>query len=151
MRALSGLVGQRGLIVKKVRYDPLSCRLVIKAGGFLSAADARAILREITAACSSITAGRRLTAYADLSDLSIQDDEVAQINEASSNIIIEAADRYALFVPSALLRMQARRIASGERLRIFDTARAATDWLEWPAGWPDRMLASDRPANSSEF
>lgn len=80
-----------------------------------------------------------IRAFADLSQFSTQAEELTPVNEETSGMIIAVAGRYALLIPSVLLRLQVRRVLHGDRHQIFDTLGAALDWPAWPEGAIEAM------------
>lgn len=82
----------------------------------------------------------------DLTGLPIHSQEVAPIVGEGANLIRHVrVERYAMIVPSALMRMQVRRIDPFPQRRFFDDARSAAQWL----GWQDFVPVDAGPVASA--
>jgi hypothetical protein len=77
--------------------------------------------------------GRPFRMLADLSGHVLQDSRVSEINGQTAELVrASAVERYALIVPSALLRLQTRRLMQGITFSLFETHAEAAEWLDWP-------------------
>lgn len=82
----------------------------------------------------------------DLSGLSVHSQEVgAIVGDGANHLSGLPLDRYAMIVPSFLMRMQVRRIDPFPQRRLFQSVSEALDWLEWeeftPRASGDRVAA----------
>jgi hypothetical protein len=84
----------------------------------------------------SCESGLPITLFADLEGLVLHTQDVSRRIEESVLLMEKfPIERYALIVPSFLMRMQCRRLLSNVPHTYFDDADAAKKWLGWE---PDR-------------
>ncbi|WBO23566.1 hypothetical protein [Sphingomonas abietis] len=68
----------------------------------------------------------------DLSGLSVHAQEISAIVGGGANQLRDLPlHRYAMIVPSFLMRMQVRRIDPFPQRRLFQSVPGALDWLDW--------------------
>jgi hypothetical protein len=116
----------------KASFDPQARRVVAKATGFWSLADAEAFfaalktnVEEATLRCSDFTMLGDFTAAA------IQDGTVVNINTSSAAMILRSsARRIAIVTTSKLKQMQLKRFLSDPRVGFFEDPSAALAWLD---------------------
>jgi hypothetical protein len=116
-----------------VKIDRHRHRVVIRAQGQWTMADADQYYDDMQTVLAWAT-GKKITfsLFADLDGLILHTAEVSKRIEESV-LLMEAfpLDRYALYVPSYLMRMQCRRLLAGIDHTFFETKQDATQWLGW--------------------
>jgi hypothetical protein len=116
-----------------VEIDHAKRRVIIRAQGQWSMAQAdrwysdMAEVREWTRAI-----GAPITILSDLDGLVVHTQDISRRIEQSVVLMEEfPIERYALIVPSPLMRMQCRRLLANIRHTYFDETDAARTWLGW--------------------
>ncbi|NML06048.1 hypothetical protein [Sphingomonas sp. G-3-2-10] len=75
-----------------------------------------------------------LSILSDLDGLVLHTAEIAERVAATvDEIRFLRREKYALVVPSYLMRMQCRRLLQGIEYQVFDSRELAMDWLGWSA------------------
>jgi hypothetical protein len=141
----------------KVKAFPADSRILIIGRGIWDVSEAyrfRDAVRAALAQC--MREGRAVRVLSDLSGHHVQCSRVSEVNGETAEIIKRASiDRYALVVPVALVRLQARRLLTGIDFQIFETIELAANYLEWPVGDAvreiDALVASTAPSDRREW
>lgn len=118
--------------------DRAAARLYLKAEGFWGIEEALAFRERIMAAFAGFVAmDRPITILADFSTFPLQAADVAKVHaDATAILATVPLHRHALVTPSALVRLQMKRILGDTPVRIFSQRDEAVTWL----GWPDDYL-----------
>jgi hypothetical protein len=133
-----------------VEIDRALRRVCIRAQGQWSLAQAEKWYSDMIEIRDwSHASGQPITIFADLNGLVLHTQDVSRRIEDSVLVMQEfPIERYALIVPSFLMRMQCRRLLSKVSHTYFDDADAAKRWLGWepdPNG-SHKAQVSMRPA-----
>jgi hypothetical protein len=124
-----------------VKIDRLGRRVTIRAQGQWTLGQADAYFGEMAEVLHwSMQSGEPITIFADLDGLIVHPAEVARRLESAVDYMRQfPLKRYALIVPSVLMRMQCRRLLSGIDHSYFEDGIAAKRWLGWNGA--ERMAA----------
>lgn len=117
-----------------VSLDRFRNRVEIRANGQWSMSDAEIFHRQMVDVRqwadrhSSVS----LSILSDLDGLVLHTAEIAERMAATvDEIRFLRRDKYALVVPSYLMRMQCRRLLQGIEHQVCDSREGAMDWLGW--------------------
>lgn len=116
-----------------VKLFPAQARLLIVGRSFWDVPEAERFYEDVRVALLRWGPSRPLRIYADLTEHELQDSGVSEVNARTAALLRAAPiDHYALMIPHALLRLQARRLLEGVDYRIFGSQAEAAGWLDWP-------------------
>jgi hypothetical protein len=121
----------------RIDLDRRRARLLVLASGSWTMADADSFIAEFEEVVHwSDQTGSRITYFCDATGLVIHPAPVAKRLETWTGMVAQLSiDRYALVVPSALMRMQCRRLVGSVSQRYFEDIGAAREWLGWEMGY----------------
>jgi hypothetical protein len=129
-----------------VKAFPADARVLIVGQGTWDVAEALRFKAEVAAVlthCGRTCGAVRM--LADLTEHHLQCSRVSEVNAETAQIIKDARiERYALAVPGALLRLQARRLLCGVNFSMFANREDAAAWLDWPLDDLARDLQASR-------
>lgn len=116
-----------------VEIDHAKGRLIIRAQGQWTMAQADRWYADMVEVRDWTRAiGAPITILADLEGLIVHPQDVSRRIEESVLLMEEfPIDRYALIVPSILMRMQCRRLLANVPHTYFDEKDSARQWLGW--------------------
>lgn len=116
-----------------VRVDQSLCRVMVRADGQWTLDLAERWYADIARIHDwTERTGARISILADLDGLVLHTQEVSRRMEQSILLMQQfRIERYALIVPSFLMRMQCRRLLAALPHSYFDTVDAAKRWLGW--------------------
>lgn len=122
-----------------VYLDKERHRVEICANGQWDMADADHFHRQMTVVrqWTSRQDDVSVSILSDLDGLVLHTADVAErVARTVEEIRYIPRDKYALVIPSYLMRMQCRRLLAGIEHRVFETREEARAWLGWPALFP---------------
>lgn len=120
-----------------LHLDRSKKRVVVLATGSWEMADADSFIARFQEVVDwSDWTGSRITYFCDANGLVIHPAPVAKRLEAWTGMLGRLSiERYALIVPSALMRMQCRRLVGSVPQMYFDDPAAALEWLGWESSY----------------
>ena len=117
-----------------LHLDGARARLYVRARGTWALALAEAFREDMRNVRQWVLqSGRTIAILTDLSDLSVHAQDIAPvISEGAQQVFGLPVSAYAMIVPTALMRMQVRRIDPlQQERRLFETVEDAAAWLGW--------------------